>query len=369
MIIDADAHIAEPWDTWQQWIAPQLRGRTPRRTAGRPGPERPLAEASSRLRPSPAGPGLLAPRRFIAEDDLARYRDDVAASGRMDSRLARMDHEGVDAAVILPSQGLAVGAETDPALASALADAYNAWVWDLCSRAPSRLLPVAILPQQDVGRAVKTVRQAYETGFAAVLARPNPVSGRALDDQANDPLWAEIDDCGLAVLVHEGTGFAPGPMAGSEHYQSGICSHLLSHPMEQMLAVTSFVFGGILARFSNLRVGFLEAGCGWLPYWLNRMDRHAEQLGWELPWLDMRPSDYFRRQCFVSCEADDPFIPAVVDFPGPEVLMFSTDFPRSDHTVTGAVERLRARGDIPAAAIAGIAGGNCRRLLRLGGLP
>jgi len=334
LIIDADAHVAEPWDMWRQWISPQPIGRSSRPSAG--------------------------------GGDLTRYRDDVAAGGRMDTRLARMDHEGVDAAVLLPSQGLAVGAVTDPGLASAMADAYNAWVWDLCCRAPKRLLPVAILPQQDVGRAVKAVRQAAETGFAAVLARPNPVSGRALDDQANDPLWAEIDDCGLAVLVHEGTGFAPGLSAGIDRYESGICSHLVSHPIEQMLAVTSFVFGGILARFSGLRVGFLEAGCGWLPYWLDRMDKHAEQLGWEVPWLDMRPSDYFRRQCFVSCEADDPFIPAVLDFPGPEVLMFSTNFPHSNHTMTGeVVSRLQARGDIPEAALEGIAGGNCRRLLRL----
>jgi predicted TIM-barrel fold metal-dependent hydrolase len=386
LIIDADAHVVEPWDMWQEWIAPRTRGRATRYADDRWGLGRPPAESrlhpaspqpgplypnplgSNSLRPNMLRPNTLrtgrTPRRLNGDGDLAHYRDDVTAGGRMDSRLARMDHEGVDAAVILPSQGLAVGAVSDPALASAMADAYNAWVWELCERAPGRLLPVAILPQHDVGRAVKTVRQAHETGFAAVLARPNPVGGRALDDQANDPLWAEIDDCGMAVLVHEGTGFAPGSTADFDRSESRICSHLLSHPMEQMLAVTSFVFGGILARFPGLRVGFLEAGCGWLPYWLDRMDKHAEQLGWEVPWLDMRPSEYFRRQCFVSCEADDPFIPAVIDFPGPEVLMFSTDFPHSNHTMTGAVDRLRARADIPASVFDAVAGANCRRLLR-----
>ncbi|HEV2638778.1 MAG TPA: amidohydrolase family protein [Actinocrinis sp.] len=365
MIIDADAHVVEPWDMWQRWASPQPRVRTPRRGAERWGVERPAAE--SRVHPAPEGPGRAA-RRPAAESapadlDLAHYRDEVAISSRMDSRLARMDHEGVDAAVILPSQGLAVGAVPDAGLAAAMADSYNHWVRELCSRAPKRLFPVAILPQQDVGRAVKAVRQAHETGFAAVLVRPNPVGGRALDDRSNDPLWAEIDDCGLAVMVHEETGFATGATTGTDRFDTGVSSALVSHPVEQMLAVTSFAFGGILARFSALRVGFLEAGCGWLPYWLDRMDKHTEQLGWEVPWLDMRPSDYFRRQCFVSCAADDPFIPSVIDFAGPEVLMFSTEFPHSNHTMTGAVDRLRARTDIPAAAFEGIAGGNCRRLL------
>jgi predicted TIM-barrel fold metal-dependent hydrolase len=363
LIVDADAHVIEPWDMWQQWIAPAMRGRAPCRAVDRWGLERLLVE--SRLYPIPEGRGR-APRRLMTADEFACYQHDVAESGHVASRLSRMDQEGVDAAVILPSQGLVVGAVEDPALASAVAEAYNAWVWDLCGQAPTRLFPVAVLPQQEVNRAARTVRQAHETGFAAVLARPNPVGGRTLDDRANDPLWREIDACGLAVLVHEGTGFSPGATAGVDRYESGICAHLISHPVEQMLAVTSFVFGGVLARFPGLRVGFLEAGCGWLPYWLNRMDEHFEQLGWEVPWLHMRPSDYFRRQCFVSCAADDPFIPAVVDFPGPEVLMFSTDFPHSDHTMTGAVDRLRARADIPAGALDGIMSANCRRLLGRG---
>lgn len=366
MIIDADAHVVEPWDMWQRWASPQPRVRPARRGYDRWGVER--AAPESRAHPAPEGPGRAA-RRAVSEFatpsefDLAHYRDEVAISGRMDSRLARMDHEGIDAAVILPSQGLAVGTVPDPGMAGAMADSYNSWVWELCSRAPERLFPVAILPQQDIGRAVKAVRQAHETGFAAVLVRPNPVGGRTLDDRTNDPLWAEIDDCGLAVLVHEGTGFAPGGASTTDRYDSGVSSLLVSHPVEQMLAVTSFAFGGILARFSALRVGFLEAGCGWLPYWLDRMDKHTEQLGWEVPWLDMRPSDYFRRQCFVSCAADDPFIPAVIDFAGPDVLMFSTEFPHSNHTMTGAVDRLRTRPDISAAAFEAIAGGNCRRLL------
>ena len=142
---------------------------------------------------------------------------------------------------------------------------------------------------------------------------------------------ARLLACGLAVLVHEGTGFAPGGAADSGRYQGGISSPLVAPPMEQMLAVASFVSGGILARFSALRVGFLEAGCGWLPYWLDRMDKHAEQLGWEVPWLDMRPSDYFRRQCFVTAEPDEAMLPACVREIGEDRVVFGTDFPHLDH--------------------------------------
>jgi predicted TIM-barrel fold metal-dependent hydrolase len=341
-----------------------MRRQAPRRAQDSWGMDRLLVE--SRLFPTPEGRGR-APRRAMSEEALAWYQESVAASRDVPSRLRRMDEEGIDASVVLPSQGLVVGAVNDAVLAAAIADAYNAWVWDYCGRAPGRLLPAAIIPRQDVRFAVRAVRRAHEAGFDAVLMRPNPVAGRTLDDQAYDPMWREIEERGLAVLLHEGTGFSPGQTAGIDRYESGICSHLISHPVEQMLAVTSFIFGGILARFPRLRVGFLEAGCGWLPYWLDRMDMHCEELSWEVPWLTMPPSEYFRRQCFVSCEAEDPFIPTVISHLGHEVLVFSTDFPHADHTMTGAVKTLRARADIPQPALPGILGDNCMRLLNRGG--
>jgi uncharacterized protein len=363
MILDADAHVVEPWEVWGQRITPDMRRQAPRRTQDSWGMDRLLVE--SRLFPTPEGRGR-APRRAMSDAAMGRHQADLSASREVPDRLRRMDAEGIDVSVILPSQGLVVGAVSDPALAVAIADAYNSWVWDFCQRAPDRLLPAAIIPRQDIRSAVRIIRQASKTGFRAILIRPNPVAGRTLDDQVNDPIWGEIEEHGLAILVHEGTGFSPGETAGIDRYESGICSHLISHPVEQMLAVTSFIYGGILARFPGLRVAFLEAGCGWLPYWLHRMDAHSAELSWEVPWLTMPPSEYFRRQCFVSCEAEDPFLTAVTRFPGSEVLIFSTDFPHADHTMTGAVRTLRDRPDIPEEALPGILGGNCQRLLNLG---
>ena len=88
----------------------------------------------------------------------------------------------------------------------------------------------------------------------------------------------------------------------------------------------------MLERHPGLRVGFLESGCGWLPYWLWRMDGEYEAMGWEVrEQVRMKPSDYFRRQCFITCEPTEPGIEGVIDLVGEGCVLFGSDYPHFDH--------------------------------------
>jgi predicted TIM-barrel fold metal-dependent hydrolase len=98
------------------------------------------------------------------------------------------------------------------------------------------------------------------------------------------------------------------------------------------------IAGGVLERFPRLRVGFMEAGTGWLPYWLDRMDDHFEQLGWLVPDLIMKPSAYFERQCFVSTEPGEPGLSHIVASIGTDHVLFASDFPHFDAVFPGAVD-------------------------------
>jgi predicted TIM-barrel fold metal-dependent hydrolase len=44
----------------------------------------------------------------------------------------------------------------------------------------------------------------------------------------------------------------------------------------------------------------------------------------------MRPVDYFRRQCYIACEAE-PFIAEVANLIGEDRIVFQGDFPHPDH--------------------------------------
>ena len=114
--------------------------------------------------------------------------------------------------------------------------------------------------------------------------------------------------------------------------------HVAAHPIEQMYACLSMINGGVCERFPALRVAFLEGNCSWVPFWLWRMDEH-----WEATVKDKvreRPSAYFKRQCFVSIEADETVGEYAIDKLDGESIVFSTDFPHRDGAFPEAVSTL-----------------------------
>ena len=81
------------------------------------------------------------------------------------------------------------------------------------------------------------------------------------------------------------------------------------------------------------------ANCTWLPWLLWRLDEGWEREGdiWAQD-LTMKPSEYFKRQCFVSVEPDEDGVKYVIDYIGTDRLVFSTDYPHGDSKFPHAVE-------------------------------
>ena len=46
-----------------------------------------------------------------------------------------------------------------------------------------------------------------------------------------------------------------------------------------MRFIASVIGGGIMDRYPNLRVGMLECGFGWLPFWGRRMNEQYDYVG------------------------------------------------------------------------------------------
>jgi predicted TIM-barrel fold metal-dependent hydrolase len=132
-----------------------------------------------------------------------------------------------------------------------------------------------------------------------------------------------------------------------------------------MLASLSLICRGALERHPELQVVFLEAGAGWLPYWLWRMDEHYEILPFQVPWLKKKPSEYFRRQCFISFEADETRLGEVISSIGPDRVVFASDYPHWDATFPGVTDMILGRADLNAETKRKIMGENAARLLRL----
>jgi uncharacterized protein len=118
---------------------------------------------------------------------------------------------------------------------------------------------------------------------------------------------------------------------------------VICHPLEQEMASMDIVCGGVLARHPKLRVSFLEAGSGWILYWLDRLDGHHEKMGKLVPWMKEKPSDYFRRQCWIAYDADETTLQYVVDHGLGRNILWGADYPHFDCLYPGALNELREK--------------------------
>ena len=340
-ILDSDMHIMEPPDLWERYLEPEFRSLAPRGATSENVRDLRMKHPDGRLwglPPVHAG-NVTQGRNFHRNQGI--YGSHAARGWAPAVQLEAMDTEGIDVAVLYPTRGLQALSEGDmePRFAGALARAYNNWLHDFCRADPDRLLGAGMVSPFDVDEAVAEVeRCARDLGFRGVFLRSNPVNGRNFHDDYYDPLWSALEDLGMPLGLHESSSSGV-PQVGDRFEPNFMLRRVFAQPVEQMLALGSICAGGVLARHPRLRVAFLEANCGWLPWLLWRMDEAYEREAdvWS-PDLAMPPSEYFKRQCFVSVEPDEDPVRYVIDYLGNERMVFSTDYPHGDSKFPHAVE-------------------------------
>jgi predicted TIM-barrel fold metal-dependent hydrolase len=267
--------------------------------------------------------------------------------------------------VLFPTFGLFFAGLERADVQAVLCRAYNDWLHEFSSADARRLIGVAVVPQSDLGAALAEARRCVgELGFRGVMMRPNPVRGRTLGDPYWDPLWTLLEEAGVPLAVHEGTS-QDLPQSGRDRFDNYALRHVCSHPHEQQIACAALAMGGVLERHPALRAVFLESGCGWLPHWLERMDEHVHAWGHALAKLPLLPSEYFRRQCFVSCDPNERTLPSVVELAGEDVVLFATDYPHPDAIAGDLVAQIADRPELSSSAREKILRANAERCFGL----
>jgi uncharacterized protein len=344
-VVDADGHILEPLDLWDHYIDPNFRDRAPRIVKTNDGKERLVIEENmvgdSRISIGRIG-GVGARQGIVAADTLA-YKDGKPGGFDPHKRIPDMDADGIDAVFLYPSLGLFSGAIHDPRLAAAVCRAYNRWLADYCKPFPDRLFGVAMLPLQDVDLAIAEMRFAKkELGFKGGFLRPNPYDGKMINHPDFEPFWAAAEDLDFSIGFHEGASSGM-PTVGVDRFEGRGAKHIISHTMEMMLACLAVIWGGVCEKHPKVRIGFLESGGGWIAPWLDRMDRHFDDQSFNDSGLKTRPSDLFRRNCWISFEPVEGSLNVLADYVGPNKIMWATDYPHSDGFFPGAPDMMRER--------------------------
>ena len=265
-----------------------------------------------------------------------------------DERLKDMDLEGIDVTVNFPGGAGEEWALLDRDFAAALCRTMNNAKAEFCRHAPGRIKAIAKLPMIDPPAAAAELRRAVtELGLVGMVT-PQQIREKNLSDPSFDVLWAEAERLGATVCVHGG-GQAPDQHPiGVDRYKTRLEVHALTHPIGNMLALMSMIIGGVIHRFPKLRVGFMESGCGWLPFWLERLDDHWGHLPDEAPAIRQPPSRYLETgRLFVSCEPAEKTLPSVLASLGDDFVVYASDYAHYDCMFPESVRCLRKREDLP----------------------
>jgi predicted TIM-barrel fold metal-dependent hydrolase len=365
LVVDSDGHLVEHSTVYDGRIDPRHLEHAPRVLRMEDG-----RQGFSFFGMPPAR-GDFGPGDAITPGGLQQPRGldwDEGQPGGFDPerRLADMDIEGIDAAVLFPTLGLFLSLVPEAEAAVAIARVLNDRALEYCGTDRARLFPVGVLPLKDVAAAVAELQRCAGAGFPAVVVRPNPDphTQRRLDDPGHEPLWHAAAEAGLTLCVHEGVNPLL-PFAGLDRCPTMFDWHCVSHPFEQMLAMLALMRAGVMERHPSLRFGFMEANCGWVPYWLERLDSNWHNLGSRAPEIRRPPSEYFQRQCAVTCEADEVATATVCEAVGDGHVMWASDYPHFDAEFPGAVKEMFERGDLSPERRARVMGANAVDFFRL----
>jgi len=339
VIIDADGHVEEELRWIVEHLDASLRDLAPRFERG------PDGKLVNLIEGKPWRPTFKLPRGSTTHTSAGG----VERTGGRDpvERVRVLDAEGIDAAVLFPSMGLMYGLYEDPKPAAALCAANNDWLAEYCATDSSRLIGIALLPQQDPALAVDELERCVTRHqFVGGVIRPNRIGGRTVDDPAFEPLWAAATELDVPIVLHEAY-FGGIDTVGEDRQRTYAGAHVISHPFEQMSAMLALCVAGVLERHPALRLGFFEAGCGWAPYWVERIEEHYELAPTDFVGGD--PRGTLNTRTWLTFEVDERTLPVALDLGWEDNVCFATDYPHFDAVFPGAVDAVRAHGLAPEA--------------------
>ncbi|HZO41385.1 MAG TPA: amidohydrolase family protein [Methylomirabilota bacterium] len=375
-VMDSDIHVDEPHDLWDRYLEPRFKDRAPRFAAidgshsngwqfeGKVFPaffDRPERRRLGRIRREKARARHL---------ETGRYKDPAEDLPGDDphAMLQAMDREGIDLAIVFRTRGAHLIAldGLEPDLSAAICRAFNNWLSEFCATDSARLKGAAILPAHDPKLAVEEARRSVrELGAVALVLSNHPVNGRAWYDPAYEPIWAEAESLGVPVAFH-GIQMAYQEHLGRRFMDNFVLAHAVAHPLEQMMALGSLLTGGVFERYPRLKAAFLEGSCSWVPWWLWTLDERVEKFGDDERFhLSLRPSEYFRRNCWVSVDPDEDVVRHALPSMGDDNIVISTDWPHDDSAYPRAIDTFLGLEGVSESTKRKILWDNCARLYGL----
>jgi predicted TIM-barrel fold metal-dependent hydrolase len=259
-----------------------------------------------------------------------------------------MNRNGVLASMCFPSMpGFSGGRfqeADDKDLALVVLKAYNDWhLEEWCAAYPGRFMPLAIGPVWDMDAMVDEVKRVAAKGCRAISMPELPHVQGLPTYQSDywDPFWTVVSDEDVVVCLHIGQGMDAidmGPDLSMDNY-------MVLSTQVSVLCVQDLLWGPAMRKFPKLKFAFSEGGIGWIPFLMDRVDRHYVNQRWLGQDFGGRmPSEVFREHS-LACFISDPTSLKLYEEIGIDIIAFESDYPHSDSLWPDAPEYLLQQCD------------------------
>jgi predicted TIM-barrel fold metal-dependent hydrolase len=383
-IVDSELHLEEPFDLWDRHLPEPYRSWT--KISPTPGGHLDTGQAGIELAGKGYPPG-------VTKGDPTRAEDEGSIVFRQGNRkwdkhpeiinarvncspsvyLQGMDTEGIDVAILTPSLGFHIMNidGLDPEYALALCRVYNDYAAEFASENPERFKFWAWLPRQAPALAAEEANRCItDLGAVGAAMTHCGVDGTVLTDTQFQPLWDELERLQAPLGIHVSGRTVTRDDVGrrySGHPRTGIVGTVMRHAFYSQTALVELIVGGVLERCPNMPVVIMESNVSWLPWLLWRMDEKWETYGPDQDYsLSLKPSDYFRRQCYAVVDPSEETARYAIDYLGDEWLLWSSDFPHHDSPFPEASNIFLGIAEISEESKRKILWDNGVRLYRLG---
>ena len=283
------------------------------------------------------GPGVAGGKRgrILVEEGFAA--GDQLRPSNPTQRLEDMERDGVEAEIIYGIIAISKGRHQntgiqDRELLGAVYHAYNEFIAEFNRERPGRFFGLGCIPNHDAKVAAEEVEHCAKLGLPGVLFVPWGAVMPVWHDMW-EPMWAAAEEASLAFNFHvfEGGGATVGYEVNGVSHPASVGSWTVVAPLQMDEICASIILSGVCERHPKLKFVLGEAGIGWIPYILERMDdTYAERLADDLR-LDLAPSEYFKRQIYSTFQKDFHGLKAMGEI-APDNIMWGSDYPHRDGT-------------------------------------